>query len=527
METKIAIIIHQQTEESGHPLQKSLSNLLVPVNVHVDIVSIIGGKSRAAAYNAAMQQSNAKYKIYVDEHARILKKDFLAQLLRIFALDEKIGMIGLAGTKVMPANGFYQKAKQRTGRIVFGKEAQEIIWKDFVAKYDEVVSVDGYILATSQDIPWREDLFGGSSFFDTAQCIEFHRLGYKVVVPRQMRAWGQFLKDSFNTDEESRNAFLDEYSKDIYPLVTVMIPTYNRPQYFKEALESVIHQTYRNLDIVITDNSHNDLTEQLMQEYLARDKRITYEHHPDFDAAGNWGRAREYNNPDAEYINWLMDDDIFMPDKIEKMIQYYFDEPGLTLVTSYRQLIDSAGKVLPDEEWSKPIVQNTSRFDGQSIGKGILMAMNNFVGEPTTALICKKYLRNNDLGWSGREGKYLISDFTTWLHLMTQGDMLYIVEPLSCFRQHANQDQNSIPTRVNGFICWAMEMQYAWEQHMFFCCLKEYKTAILHWLLLVTGFLIDLVEQNEQSEDILVMQQHMAKFTSFLSNNSQIEKKGR
>ena len=50
-------------------------------------------------------------------------------------------------------------------------------------------------------------------------------------------------------------------------LVTILIPTYNRPQYLKFALESVLNQTYQNLEIVISDNSPNDETESMLQSF--------------------------------------------------------------------------------------------------------------------------------------------------------------------------------------------------------------------------------------------------------------------
>ena len=52
------------------------------------------------------------------------------------------------------------------------------------------------------------------------------------------------------------------------PLVSIVIPTYQRPEYFAMALESVLAQTYKKLDIFITDNSHNEDTKNIVQKYL-------------------------------------------------------------------------------------------------------------------------------------------------------------------------------------------------------------------------------------------------------------------
>ncbi|MGM2833869.1 glycosyltransferase family 2 protein, partial [Bacillus cereus group sp. Bce025] len=61
------------------------------------------------------------------------------------------------------------------------------------------------------------------------------------------------------------------------PLVSILIPTYNRPHYFKIALESALAQTYSNIEIIVGDDSTNNETEKLIyRDYLHKHKHITY-----------------------------------------------------------------------------------------------------------------------------------------------------------------------------------------------------------------------------------------------------------
>ncbi|MBQ9366070.1 MAG: glycosyltransferase family 2 protein [Schwartzia sp.] len=263
------------------------------------------------------------------------------------------------------------------------------------------------------------------------------------------------------------------------PLVTVIIPTFERPRLFRIALESVLNQTYKNLDIFITDNSHNDETEKLMQPYLAKDPRIKYEHHDEYDASGNWKRARGYNNPDAEYVNWLMDDDVFAPTKIEKMIAAFKRCPTATLVTSYRPMIDIDGNPLPDNNANKPIADEPILLKGNFAGKKLLMSYTNYIGEPTTVLIKKSALRDNDLGWSGKEGKYLINDWPTWLCCLSKGDMVYLPEALSYFRIHEGNGQWDVGFIYQSIICFFMEIRHAWHQKVFFDSADEYADTLV------------------------------------------------
>ena len=61
-----------------------------------------------------------------------------------------------------------------------------------------------------------------------------------------------------------------------YPLVSVLIPTYNRKELLKRAINSVLNQTYKNIEIYVTDNASTDGTFEVMQELLKNDKRIIY-----------------------------------------------------------------------------------------------------------------------------------------------------------------------------------------------------------------------------------------------------------
>lgn len=77
-------------------------------------------------------------------------------------------------------------------------------------------AVDGLLIATQYDIPWREDLFTQWDFYDVSQSFEFRRKGYRVVVPDMERPWcihdDGFMK--VVNYEKERLKFLAEYGKE-------------------------------------------------------------------------------------------------------------------------------------------------------------------------------------------------------------------------------------------------------------------------------------------------------------------------
>jgi hypothetical protein len=57
------------------------------------------------------------------------------------------------------------------------------------AGYETVQVVDGLLMVTQYDLPWREDLFQSWHFYDASQCMEFAKAGYTVAVPKQEKPW--------------------------------------------------------------------------------------------------------------------------------------------------------------------------------------------------------------------------------------------------------------------------------------------------------------------------------------------------
>lgn len=102
------------------------------------------------------------------------------------------------------------------------------------------------------------------------------------------------------------------------PLVTVYIPTYNRVELLKRAVDSVLNQTYTNLEVIIVDDCSTDGTHQFLKEIKQHDSRVRY-----FLKEKNSGACVSRNiaieNAIGEYITGLDDDDYYCSDRIEKM----------------------------------------------------------------------------------------------------------------------------------------------------------------------------------------------------------------
>ena len=503
-EKKIAVIIHLTDDTACLESMTAWQKVKIPEGFEFEILPIEGKGNHAtyrySAYNFAMKNSDAKYKIYVDERVLVRQENILSEIIKIFKSDENIGIIGCSGAIQLSTHGLCIDSAKRCGKFQ-NLQGEIDSWEEIKGDYREVEAIDGWFIATQYDIPFREE-FG--TFSDSAQCLEFRRQNYKVVVVRQKKPflWCRF--EIWDIDGESYYKFLDEYSAELFPLVTVIIPTFNRPKYFKAALESVLNQSYRHLEIVISDDSTNDETQALIQPYLEKYPFIKYFRNKGFTADDNYNFLRAYNNPDAEYVNWLMDDDLFYHDKIEKMVEVYRNNPKVSLVTSVRDYIDENGTVY---ERSSQVMETSDIMSGNDAGKLLLIA-DNYIGEPTTVLIRKKFLRDNDLCWSEEhKGFYPLVDVSTWLQLLSEGDMYWITEPLSAFRKHSGQGTNWDSMGAKTVMAWAQLLKLALDKNIFLQNEPDIRRAFLHWFR-IFAYKLDLaVDADFQGKEVFELEE--------------------
>ena len=521
-EKKIAVTVYKNDENLFKDALDSIKKLKIPQGFTLDILPV-EGEEKYTAYNSAMKNSDAKYKIYVDERVAIRQENLLTEIIKTFKSDKDIGILGCSGAIQLSTHGICLNSAKRCGKLQMGNTKENIKdWGGIDKDFTEVEAVDGWFIATQYDIPFREE-FG--TFSDSAQCLEFRRKNYKVVVVKQKKPWIWYKSNVWNVREEDLKKFLEEYSKDIFPLVSIIMPTYNRPQWFKEALESALAQTYRNFEIFITDNSKNEDTKKLMQTYLEKYPFIKYEYHPEFNASDNWNYARKYNNPDAEFVNWLLDDDRFYPQKLEIMVEIFRNNTDLSLVTSVRDVIDENGKVTGRMLMPRPEVLNKDvKLKGESAGKLIFNLGKNFIGEPTTALIKKKCLRNNDLCWTEEEtGFFPLIDISTWLQLLTQGNLFYIANnPLSMFRMHKGQATNWAGSGAAFEICWAKLIKTSWDLKAFHKTEKEIRMQILNWIYSASLRLVQAENTDFHDDNTRTLEKYITAMSQSLYNNLEI-----
>lgn len=120
------------------------------------------------------------------------------------------------------------------------------------------------------------------------------------------------------------------------PLISLIIPTYNRAHYLGETLDSIISQTYDNWECIVIDDGSEDHTVELLEFYCNRDKRISFHKRPSGTKKGpNACRNFGFELSKGDFINFIDSDDILFEYALEKKIENINDNDVLISTVKY------------------------------------------------------------------------------------------------------------------------------------------------------------------------------------------------
>lgn len=227
------------------------------------------------------------------------------------------------------------------------------------------------------------------------------------------------------------------------PLVSVIVLTFNRPDYLRQALACVVGQTYQNLEILVRDNASEPATTAVVQEFP--DPRIVHHRHPT-----NIGMTANVQSgflaARGKYVTNLHDDDLWKPTFIEKLVAALEAHPEAILAFSEHDIINEKGQV---EE--QATLENISIFRRSNLAPGIhqpfqRLALIDFVVPVAVATV----FRREAIDWS--DFNNLPSVYDLWLAYLasrTGAGCYYLRENLASYRHHGNSESTNRRVFVN------------------------------------------------------------------------------
>lgn len=235
------------------------------------------------------------------------------------------------------------------------------------------------------------------------------------------------------------------------PLVSIIIPIYNGSNYMKEAIDSALNQTYKNIEIIVINDGSNDngATERIALSY---GKKIRYY------SKENGGVATALNlgikKMNGEYFSWLSHDDVYYPNKIHSQINYLernnLINKKIILYTNC-DVIDENGKYISHTEYE---VFNPNDKPEYALLHGLLAGITMLI--PKTAFV--------DHG-NFDESFRCVQDYLLFFEMLKSYKYIFTPDRYCASRQHKNQVTNTNQKMIeeNNFLWTKMQKELPTE----------------------------------------------------------------
>ena len=133
------------------------------------------------------------------------------------------------------------------------------------------------------------------------------------------------------------------------PLVSVVMPSYNRANFVGNAIDSILNQTYNDFEFIIVDDGSTDSTSEVLQKYAAKDKRVVLLRQNNQGAAA--ARNAGVDKAKGKYIAFMDDDDISLPNRLDKQVAFLEKYPDYSACICEMKLIDMNGKPIDNQPY--------------------------------------------------------------------------------------------------------------------------------------------------------------------------------
>lgn len=236
-------------------------------------------------------------------------------------------------------------------------------------------------------------------------------------------------------------------------LISICIPTYNGAAYIQDALNSVKLQTFRDFEVIISDDNSSDNTLEICRKFKSEvDFPVHIYNHNPKGIGANWNNC--LNRANGKYIKFLFQDDQLVSECLEKMIATFINDPTVNFVACKRTLINESdstnpyfqkmlrkyGNLQAAFEPVQPCYTLTKAVFGHD---DFLESPLNKIGEPSVCMFKRDLVQKIGLF---SETLTQILDYEYWYRVLLMHDITIINESLVLFRLHEQQASNKNST---------------------------------------------------------------------------------
>lgn len=225
------------------------------------------------------------------------------------------------------------------------------------------------------------------------------------------------------------------------PLVSICIPTYNGDKYLVECLESCVHQSFIDYEVIICDDGSSDETISIIEEYVSKFSFIKFTRNDkNLGLVGNWNKCLAISS--GEWIKFVFQDDYMTHDCLEKFVNQITDSAQLIVCKRHFILPNNASSDYLNYYTNVVrTLENTTNYRGKVFSPELISKIAveniclNFIGEPSLLFFKKSIIQ--EVGAFNSSLKQ-VCDLEFALRIASKYGLTYLPENLCAFRIHNN-----------------------------------------------------------------------------------------
>jgi len=245
------------------------------------------------------------------------------------------------------------------------------------------------------------------------------------------------------------------------PLVSILISNYNYGEFLCDAIESVLRQTYDRLEVVVCDDGSTDDSSRILERYRSLDRRIEVV----YQANGGQSLALNaaFHKSTGDIICLLDADDVFMPDKVRRVVEVFRAAPGAGLAVNRMLIVDKNRKCLGQIPLVSHLATGWQRPLLNPCGPQVLPGL-----PPSSGLSLRRAIAESIFPLPAGLGAYADTLIQVLAPRITP--IVAVQTPSSEYRVHgANVAAVSTFTedRLRNLAVWEREIWRTWRRHSF------------------------------------------------------------
>ncbi|MBR4927350.1 MAG: glycosyltransferase family 2 protein, partial [Alphaproteobacteria bacterium] len=205
--------------------------------------------------------------------------------------------------------------------------------------------------------------------------------------------------------------------KSVAPLVSVVMPVYNRENYVKEALDSILNQSFQDFEVIVVDDGSTDKTLSVLQEYAEKDSRIHVYAHEKNCGVG-CARNTAQSHAIGKYLAIMDSDDVMVPQRLERQVRAMEENPDIDAISG--RLVNLADPF--EQTWAeRPFEYRLSQPDN---GFLVCLFFANCFGN-AGSIIRHSFVKKHDIKY--KEQIKVGEDYDYWLQMtVNDGTLAYM-----------------------------------------------------------------------------------------------------